>query len=33
MKKYMIGMDIGTTSTKSVLFTEQGEVVSTSTQE
>lgn len=33
MNNYMIGMDIGTTSTKSVLFTEQGEVISTSTQE
>ncbi|WP_433582459.1 gluconokinase [Paenibacillus amylolyticus] len=33
MNNYMIGIDIGTTSTKSVLFTEQGSVVSTSTQE
>jgi gluconokinase len=33
MTNYMIGIDIGTTSTKSVLFTEQGEVVTTSTQE
>lgn len=33
MTNYMIGIDIGTTSTKSVLFTEQGEVVATSTQE
>ncbi|MBR2565095.1 MAG: gluconokinase [Paenibacillus sp.] len=33
MANYMIGIDIGTTSTKSVLFTEQGEVITTSTQE
>lgn len=33
MNNYMIGIDIGTTSTKSVLFTEQGSVISTSTQE
>lgn len=33
MTNYMIGIDIGTTSTKSVLFTEQGEVITTSTQE
>lgn len=33
MSNYMIGIDIGTTSTKSVLFTEQGAVVSTCTQE
>lgn len=33
MTNYMIGIDIGTTSTKSVLFTEQGEVITNSTQE
>ncbi len=29
MSSYMLGIDIGTTSTKSVLFTVQGEVVQT----
>lgn len=27
MKNYMLGVDIGTTSTKAVLFTEQGEII------
>ncbi|MDA6131187.1 FGGY family carbohydrate kinase, partial [Escherichia coli] len=27
MTSYMLGIDIGTTSTKAVLFTEQGEVI------
>ncbi|NES98158.1 MAG: hypothetical protein F6K32_23815, partial [Desertifilum sp. SIO1I2] len=27
MSQYIIGIDIGTTSTKAVLFTPQGEVV------
>jgi len=29
MTKYAIGVDIGTTSTKSVLFTKEGRIVST----
>ena len=27
MTSYMLGIDIGTTSTKAVLFTEKGEVI------
>lgn len=29
MSSYMLGIDIGTTSTKAVLFTEKGEVIQT----
>jgi gluconokinase len=29
MTSYMLGIDIGTTSTKAVLFTEKGEVIQT----
>ena len=27
MTNYMLGVDIGTTSTKAVLFTEKGEII------
>ena len=32
-KKYLIGVDLGTSSTKSALYTTDGELVAESTQE